>query len=81
LEQKTEREEEDAIRRAGYPALPTERGEAWGATGSLGAELRLPLRLAVSLQARPGLVAWKNRDGALEHAWRTWAGISAGYRF
>lgn len=81
LAQTATRTGEGAIRQAGYAAVPSQRGDAWGAAGVLGAELRLPLRLAVSLQARPGLITWNSPDGSLDHAWRTSAGLSAGYRF
>jgi Caspase domain len=81
LDQAPTRADEEAIRNAGYPALEAERGNAWSAAASLGGELRLPMRLAVSLRVLPGFVFWKSSQQAWETAWNIPTGLSLGYRF
>ncbi len=81
MQQEPIRPNENAIRIAGYPALPVTWGRMFGIGASFTGQYNLPWSLAASLEWRPGILLSTGNDEKTKWFFRMPIGLSLGFRF
>jgi len=81
IQQELIRPNENAIRIAGYPALPVAWGRMFGIGTSFTGQYNLPWSLAASLEWRPGILFSTGNDEKTKWFFRMPVGLSLSFRF